>query len=244
MNKANTARSGGKRGGIALMSRIIPAAMAAVSLMLSLAAPAAAEPSPTDLLFKVRQLDLVGKGSHVTYKFERSSSNEQILGKNFTDELKLEFTKAGEKGARDIAMHVFTGNSARDVQNWPDLSTNPLFLWYLDRTVAQLATLSGAEKMYLKGRIRATFDEKGKVEAIKYSYDGKEVDAYKIMLMPLKGDPNSGKMEGYDASYLTFIVSDAVPGYFIDMASTFESPRRGTPIVKEHLTLVSAGETK
>ena len=226
------------------MSRIILAAITAASVMIQAAIPAAADPQPSDLLFKLRQLDLVSKGSEMKYKFERKTSNEKLLGKDFSDELRLQITKASDKGARDIAMHVFTGEAARDVQNWPDLSTNPLLLRYLDRSVMQLYTLSGAEKMYLKGRIRSTFDEHGKVEAIKADYDGKQVDAYRITITPFKGDPFASKMEGYDHSYLSFIVSDAVPGYFVDMAATFESPRRGTPKVEEHLMLVNAGETK
>jgi hypothetical protein len=208
------------------------------------AGAALAEPPPTELLFKLRQLDLVSKGSEITYSFERKSSNEAILGKNFSDKLRLEITRAKDKGVRDIAMHVFTGQEARDVQNWPDLSTNPLFLWYLDRSVAQLASLSGAERMYLKSRIRGTFDEKGKVETVKVPYGGKEVEAYRIVLKPLKGDPAADKMEGYDFSVMSFVVSDAVPGYFLEMASTFESPRRGTPVVQETLKLESAGEQK
>lgn len=226
------------------MHRLAFAVLSAAALVVATVIPADAEPSPTDLLFKVRQLDLVGKGSEIKYKFQRESSNEKILGRNFSDELTLEITKAGDRGARDIAMHVFTGEAARDVQSWPDLSTNPLFLWYLDRATVQLAMLSAADKNYLKGRIRSAFSDKGKVEAVKFTFNGQEVDAYKVVLMPLKGDPNAGKMEGYDASYLTFTVSDAVPGYFVDMTSTYESPRRGTPIVKEQLTLVSAGEKK
>lgn len=226
------------------MSRIILAAITAASVMIQVASPAFAEPQPSDLLFKLRQLDLVSKGSEVKYKFERKSSNEQLLGRDFTDELKLQITKSSDKGARDIAMYIFTGEAARDVQNWPDLSTNPILLWYLDRSVTQLSTLSGAEKMYLKGRIRSTFDEKGKVEAIKAEYGGQQVDAYRITITPFKGDPYASKMEGYDHSYLTFIVSDAVPGYFVDMAATFESPKRGTPKIEEHLVIVNAGEQK
>ena len=226
------------------MSRIILAAITAASVMIQVAAPAFAEPQPSDLLFKLRQLDLVSKGSQMTYKFERKTSNETLLGKDFTDELRLQITKTSDKGARDIALYVFTGDAARDVQNWPDLSTNPLLLWYLDRSVTQLSTLSGAEKMYLKGRIRSTFDEQGKVEAIKVEYDGKQVDAYRITITPFKGDPFASKMEGYDHSYLSFVVSDAVPGYFVNMAATYESPRRGTPMIEEHLVLVNAGEQK
>ena len=226
------------------MSRIILAAFVAASMMIQASAPALAEPPATDLLFKVRQMDLVTKGSEITYKFERKTSSENLFGKDMSDSLKLQITKAGDKGARDIAMHVFSGAAARDVQNWPDLSTNPLFLWYLDRSVVQLATLSGSEKMYLKSRIRQTFDQKGKVEAMKVSFGGKDVDAFKITISPFKGDPYAEKMEGYDHSHLSFIVSDAVPGYFFDMAATYESPLRGRPKVEERLALVSAGEMK
>lgn len=226
-----------------MFRNLLAACLAVLTLGLA-GRDAAAEPPATDLLFKLRQLDLVSKGSEIVYKFERKSSNETILGKNFSDELRLEITKAGDKGTRDIAMHVFSGEAARDTQNWPDLSTNPLFLWYLDRAVAQLASLSGADKQYLKGRIRATFDSNGQVEATKVEVGGQSVDAYKILLKPLKGDRNAAKMEGYDFSVLTFVVSDAVPGYFVDMGAIYESPRRGTPRIEERLVFVAAGEKK
>ena len=226
------------------MLRIFLTAATAAILAAAPAIPAFAEPAPTDLLFKVRQLDLVSKGHEIVYKFERKSSNEQLLGKSFADQLRIEITKSNDKGERDLALKIFTGEAARDVQNWPDLSTNPLLLWYLDRSVVQLANLAGADKMYLKGRMRSTFDDKGKVERIKAEFGGKQIDAYRITVIPFIGDPYAPKMEGYDHTSFSFVVSDAVPGYFLDMAATYQSPKVGTPKLEEHLMLVSMGGRK
>lgn len=219
---------------------------AAALLILSPAALSAAgeQPTPVKALFETRQLDLVGKGNEVTYTFERKVSDEKALGTAFKDDIKLGIMNVNDKGEREVQIKVFTGPMARTPSSFVDLTINPLFIWYLDRTVTNFRNLAGGHEMYLKQNIRKSFMEKAKIESAEIDYAGKKVPAWRVTVSPFDGDPAAQKMKGFDQSKLTMIVSDEVPGYFVDLGSVFESSLKGQPRLEEHLTYASVGEIK
>ena len=227
-----------------MWSRLRATMLGAMALIVPLATPAASEPVATDLLFKQKQMDMVGRGDAVTYRFERKVSDEKLLGPPFADDIRVGVKTVNEKGEREVTLDVFSGERAQEQQNYPDLTINPIFLWYLDRTVKHLAGLTGANSNYLKGRFRASFDDKGKVELIKLQFGGKPVTGYKVSLMPYVDDPHAPKMRGYNQSKFDIVVSDQVPGYFVEMNMAIQSPNAGTPKIEESLGLVGSGVKK
>jgi hypothetical protein len=206
--------------------------------------PAAGEPTAVNVLFESRHLDQVTKGSEVTYRFERKVSDEKLLGPGFADDIKLDVTKIGGNGEREVLFKVFTGEHARDPSSWPDLTINPIFIWYLDRAVAAYGQLSGGSHPYLKQKFREALRDKAQIEAINFGYNGKDVAAYRVTVTPYAGDPNSQSMQGFEGSRFTIVVSDDVPGYFVDMVSAFESKSAAAPRLEEHISLVGMGEAK
>jgi hypothetical protein len=211
--------------------------------LLHVAAQASEEKKAVPILFESRQLDLVDKGKEVTYHFEKTGSDERLVGKNFTDELRLGVADVDAKGARLVVFKVFTGDNARDPQNWPDLTINPLFIWYLDRAVSTFSSLAGGSQMYLKHKIREALSN-AKVEDVKVDYDGKQIDALKLHITPFAEDPSSQKMQGFHKSAFTIIVSNQVPGYFVDLQSEFVSTQAAGPELREHLKVVGIGDAK
>lgn len=210
---------------------------------LSTAAAAAADEKAQTLLFESRQLDLIDKGAEVSYHFEKTGSDERLVGKNYTDDIRLGVAKIGDNGQRDVVFKVFTGNNARDPQNWPDLTINPLFIWYLDRAVSTFNSLAGGSPMYLKHRIREALGN-ANAEQIKADYDGKSIDAYKITITPFAEDQSASKMQGFHKSAFTIVISNQVPGYFVDLQSNFVSTNAAGPELKEHIKVVGVGEAK
>ena len=226
------------------MLRLCVMLMAVLAFVLPAAREASSEPAPTDLLFKARQMDMVGRGAAVTYKFERKVSDEKLLGAQFADDVRVGVLKVNEKGEREVTLNVFTGERAQETQNYPDLTINPIFLWYLDRTIKNLTGVAGGDGNYFKGRFRASFDDKGKAELIKTDFGGKQVTAYKVTIVPFLNDPYAPRMRGYHKSNFEVVVSDEVPGYFLEMRMTIESPNKGSPRIEERLALVGLGEVK
>jgi len=212
-------------------------------VLLSATSAAAGEHKASPLLFETRQLDLVGKGAEVTYRFEKKGNNETMVGKDYTDDIRLSVAKVDDKGGRDVVFKVFTGNSARDPQNWPELSINPLFVWYLDRAVSTFNSLAGGSAMYFKHKIREALRE-AVAEDVKVEYDGKTVDGYKIAIAPFAADPSASKMQGFHKSELVIVVSNQVPGYFVDLQANFVSTQAAGPELKEQIKVVGMGDAK
>ncbi len=227
------------------MSRMKSAAVTALALLAMPGAGfATAEPNTVQVLFESRQLDQMGPGAQVTYKFERKVSNEKLLGPAYSDQIKVGVVKVNEKGEREVVFQAFTGEQARDPSNWPDLTINPIFIWYLERAVSTFGQLAGGTQQYLKHKFREALRDKAAIESIKFNYNGKEVNAYKITTTPYADDPNSLKMEGFQNSRFTIVVSDEVPGYFADLVSQFESKNAAAPSLEEHISLLGMGEAK
>lgn len=221
------------RATIALGLVMLPAAVA----------NAAGEEKAAPILFETRQLDLIGKDQEVTYRFEKRGSDERIVGKDYADDLRLGVAKVGGKGERDVVFKVFTGDQARDPQNWPELTVNPVFIWYLDRTVATLSSLAGGSPMYLKHKIREALG-KATAEAVKADYNGQSVDAYQVKISPFAEDANASKMQGFHNSSITIVVSNQVPGYFVNLQSNFVSTQATGPELKEEIKVVGLGGEK
>lgn len=221
------------------------AAAALCLALVPLAAYAAKEQRVVELLFETRHLDLIDKGSEVTYRFEKRGSDERLVGKDHDDELRLGVSSVNGNGERDVVFRVFTGSEARDPQNWPDLTINPLFVWYLDRSVTTFRYLAGGDARYLKVKFQAALREGAKLEEIKYDLNGKTIDAYKVTIRPFAKDwRNQNKMQGFENSRFTIVVSEQAPGYFVDLESDFVSTQSAAPSIKEKVTLVGMGETQ
>jgi hypothetical protein len=216
---------------------------ALVLAMLPVAAAAAGDQKALPILFESRQLDLIDKGAEVTYRFEKVGSDERLVGKNYADDIRLGVAKVDDRGGRDVVFKVFTGDNARDPQNWPELTINPLFIWYLDRAVATFNTLAGGNQMYLKHKMREALGS-AVAEEVKADYNGKTVDAYKVTVAPFADDPSASKMQGFHKSAFTIVVSNQVPGYFVDLQASFVSTQAAGPELKEHIKLVGMGVAK
>jgi hypothetical protein len=222
---------------------IVLRASALFALMLLPTAALATGEKAAPILFETRQLDLVDKGAEVTYRFEKKGSNEQLVGKDYADDIRLGVAKVDDKGGRDVVFKVFTGPNARDPQNWPELTINPLFIWYLDRAVSTFNSLAGGSHMYIKHKIREALSA-AEAEAVKVDFNGKSIDGYKITVAPFAEDPNASKMQGYHKSDFVIVVSNQVPGYFVDLRSHFVTTQAAGPELNEQIKVVGLGDAK
>jgi hypothetical protein len=219
--------------------------IAAAAILLSAAAgAAAAEPqTPVEALFNGNHLKLTKSGSELTYRFQRSVSHEKILGTAFSDDLKLDITGVKDGDKRDLEFRVFSGERAREPYADHDRDGNPLLLWYLDRAVNNYKGLAGGSLTYVKSRFMAALKD-ATAEPTKVDVGGKSVDGFRMTLLPYAKDPNVAKMMGYENSSFVIVYSDAVPGYFVEMASTFENTDKNAPRLEERVSFAGEGEKK
>ena len=229
-------------GALAAGTYLQPMAGAALAAD-AVAAPAAGK-SAVDVLFETKHLTNLTSGAETKYRFQRAVTDEKMLGAPYSDDITLAITKLNPDGTREVTMKVFTGERARDPEVVPDLTGNPVLVFFLDRAVNNFSSLAGGNRNYLKGKFREGLREKSKIAAVKIDYNGKPVDGWRITVAPFDNDPNALRMLGYEGAEFTFLVSEALPGHFGELASHYESGIKDAPKLDERVTLAGVGGAK
>ncbi len=219
---------------------LVPALALSLAVSYTVESARAENYEAADLIFQNRHLDLVQKGSTVAYKFEHKVSDEKLMGKPFTDDIKFSVTDVNAEGQRILDVTVFTGDRQRPIQNYDGLTINPVFIWFLDKCVENFRTVAGGKQPYLKGRMKEAFVKKPKLEDVKVEFGGKTIDAKKVTIEPFVNDPNKQKMQGYENSKFSFVMSKDIPGYFYELNADMFSTQAGTGKLSDRLVLVEA----
>ncbi|MDX2258206.1 MAG: hypothetical protein NW205_04745 [Hyphomicrobiaceae bacterium] len=193
--------------------------------------------SPTDILFEKDHLGKTAKGERLVYRLQRSVSEPKLLGPSFSDDITLSVRDVTPEGARNVDVVVFTGDRQRDTRAIDGLTGNPVLVFYLDRAVSNFAMLGGGNKAYLKNQFRIALRSTAKVEAVKATYDGKEIDAYRVTVVPYAYDKNKAKMQGYENARFELVVSEAVPGHLVEMNQDFTNTQPTAPRLEERIAL-------
>lgn len=217
------------------------------AVIASMLSPAAADPvkrTAVDLLFESKHLDLLGKGMEAVYRLDRTVSDAKLVGEPFSDDIRVAVKDVDASGKREVVVRLFTGERARDPHTETDLTGNPLLVVFLDRSVSNFAIVGGGNRNYLKQQFRDALRDKADVQPTKVEYGGKSVDGYRITVTPFVTDKNAQRMLGYEGSKFTFVISEAVPGYFVDLHAGFESTTKEAPKFEERIKLVGAGAMK
>jgi hypothetical protein len=226
-----------------MVGKCIRGAVLAVAVTVT-ALPALADAvkqSAVDLLFETKHLELVGKGAEVAYRIQRTVSDTKMLGEPFSDDIKVGVNAVDAAGKREVVIKMFSGDRARDPRVETDMTGNPILVFFLDRSVMNFALVGGGNRNYLKQQFRDALRDKADVQKVKIEYGGKSVDGYRIVVTPYANDKNATRMLGYEGARFSFVVSDAVPGYFVDLLSTFDNAAKEAPRFEERITLVGAG---
>jgi hypothetical protein len=199
-----------------------------------------AQPTAMNLIFEHKHLSNVDQGTALGYRFNRTVSNPELLGEPFSDEITIKVVGAKPTGEKDVDLQIYTGERAREMQKLPSVTINPMFIVYFDMSVSTLKQLTGAKYGYLKATFSDGFKDKAKIEPVKLDYKGKTIDGYRVTMAPYVGDPQASKMQGYDVSKFTLVVSNEVPGEIVQLSSVYESTLKTAPKLEEQITLDGA----
>jgi len=219
--------------------------LAAMIAGLAVQSVAATEPaSVNSMLFEAPHLKGVEKGTELVYRFQRSTSEPKLTGEPFSDDIKVAITDSNAEGLKDLAVYMFTGERAREVQTDTRRLGNPIIVAYLDRAITNFAMFGGGNRPYLKQQFIKALRATAKLTPVTIDYKGKSVEGHRITLTPYYGDKHAHRMEGYENSTFTIVMSEKVPGHFVELAQVLESTKQGAPRVEERIVLSGTGGIK
>ncbi|MCB1521140.1 MAG: hypothetical protein KDJ37_11285 [Hyphomicrobiaceae bacterium] len=213
--------------------------LAVLSLALTPIATLAAvtPPAATAILFDAKHLLNVGKGEALRYRFQRTVSNPKLLGEPFSDDISVDVLNTAPDETREVSVQVFSGERARREQHINGMTGNPVLVVFLDRAVNNFSQLAGGNRPYLKQKMKMALDSGAKIDPVVVSYKGASHDGYRIRVSPYVGDANALKMMGYDGASFEIVVSEKVPGHFVQFSSVYESPVKDNPRLEERIVL-------
>lgn len=203
-----------------------------------------AKPTPVDILFERKHLTNVEAGTDLLYRFQRTVTQPELMGQPFADDIKIEIKKVATSGTRDVVVRVFSGERARDAQPIEDLTGNPILVVFLDRAIASYMSIAGGKVAYLKDKFRTALRERATVTPVQVKFGDKTVEAYQVSITPYSGDLNASKMRGYENSKFSFVVSEAVPGQFVELVATYENTAKDAPRLEERTAMVGTEVVK
>ena len=101
-------------------------------------------------------------------------------------------------------------------------------------------SVAGGKSSYLKDKFRTALRERAQVEPVKVKLGDKVVEAQRISVQPYAGDLNASKMRGFENSKFSFVVSDAVPGHFVELVATYDNTDKDAPNLEVRTLMVGA----
>lgn len=223
-----------------LLSSVRRLSLALTAITMTAAAGAAAETPPTisAALFDKSHISELSAGDKLIYNFKRNGSEPKLIGPNFENVIELDVDEVTGDGKRTVTIQIFRGELQRDPRKITGLTGNPVLVFFLDRAVSGFSLLAGGNQAYHKNRFRVAMRTEGGLAPVKFEYNGKQVEGYRLAIRPFTGDrKNLDKMKGYENAQFDFLMSDDVPGYFAAFSSHYSSPKPGSPSLEETIVL-------
>ena len=183
---------------------------------------ASGQPKATELIFDQKHLSNVEPGKTIDYKFSRKASDPKVLGQEFSDDITLKVVADKGDAGKDLELQIYTGERARDLQKLEKFSINPVFAVFFAQSVNTFNQLAGGQVNYLQNVYSGGW-LKAKVEPIKVTYDGKQIDANRISMTPFAGDKYESKMQGWEGAKYQLVLSKDVPGQIVDMVAVYHN---------------------
>ncbi len=203
-------------------------------LALALAGTAAVAGEAQDRLFALGALKDVPTGNTLVYDFTREGAfPDDKLGKVTHGEARLSLVAGAEPEAR--AAVVLLRDDEKLVANFdpfPGDAGNPIFMVFMEETVATMAKLTGGSSFYIRNRMREALGAQDAVTPTDVSFGGETLPGQTLTFQPFLNDKNAAKMgAAFQALTITFVMSDEVPGEFVRMEAVAPGAEGAAPLL-------------
>ena len=215
---------------------------AALALLAALGlGEAAAEPAATDLLFETPYLSQVEAGTTLSYRFARLAADEAKLGPSYDDKIDLTLMPGAEGNQRTAVVNYFSGERHRAAGPFPDMTGNPVVMLFLEQDVLAMSKMLRSNPRYIRNRLRTVLNDEAAVEPARFSFDGREIEGWKISFRPFVEDMNRDKFGEFAKKRYEFVIADAVPGGIYEMRTvTQQAEEAKGSWLEERLTFAGA----
>ena len=181
----------------------------ALIVLVFLSGPAWAE-KPYDLIFKMGTLDGLPQTEKLMYDRDVVIDGNQDYADRNTGDVELFF--APDDMAR---LRFVQDDKHRNLGQFPATVGNPIIMYFVETVLRDVAQEAGGSPFYIRNRIKDSLVLDVPIEDTTATFEGAEIAAKQVTLMPFEDDKNRDKMGGYADLELVFTMSDDVPGWYV-----------------------------
>lgn len=213
---------------------------ASLALAVALQPALAADPSEFSqaekLVFTDSHLANVKGPASLRYRFVKSGPLEP----GYEDDVRLDLD-----AARGVKGSFLSGERSMKLPEIELADANPVILYFLEHDIREMERLTKGKAAYFRKRIRMAMVDQAVVRETRVVYNGSEVAASEVRLLPYANDPARSRYDRYADKRYVFVMSKAVPGGVYQVRTTLPGSAPGdAPAIEETMTLATSGAAR
>lgn len=217
--------------------RLFSAALLTVGALMALSqANATTDPNvlskANQALFTTDHLASIHQPSVLVYDFEKKGSLEP----GFTDTVEETITKVWPNGHKDLSFHFLTGTNHIEFHDFPEFTSNPVFMLFLERDVRELQRQTHGNALYFRTLIRQGLAGAATMAPTTFDFNGVKHKGTEIRVQPYINDPTNERYPEFAKKTYIFILSDEIPGGIYKVDAITPGPTDDQPITDESVT--------
>lgn len=184
-------------------------------------APSGAE----QLLFNTPHLQGQHAGSTLNYRYEEQEGERTVR----EDQVRIGLRPAADgTGCCKVQGRFLSGANALQLPDIDAATANPVLLFFLEYEVRRLAQLTGGTAAHFRRRIREALVQ-ASVSPAPVPWQGRTVVAKMVQIAPFEDDPFRNRFEAQADTRYRFLLSDEVPGGFLELSALLPARQAGQP---------------
>ncbi|PWE31214.1 hypothetical protein DDZ14_13560 [Maritimibacter sp. 55A14] len=161
-----------------------------------------------DLIFRTGTLDAFAPGDRLEYRSHVARDDAPDAAEDALLELAL-----AEEGTAARLRRMEDGQ-ARPVAEFDASVGNPMAMFFLERTVRDVAEATGGSPFYIRNRIKDSLLTPRSIEATQVTWNGAAHAGQTVTLMPFAQDKNRARLGEFADMEIAVTVSPDVPGWY------------------------------
>jgi hypothetical protein len=204
-----------------------PIAALLLPLLAAMAGPAAAadEPSAAEqLLFNAPHLQGQRAPAALNYRYDEQAGGRSVL----EDSVRMTLLPASGGACCKVQGRFLNGANALPLPDIDSATSNPVLLYFLEYEVRRLARTTGGTAAHFRRRIREALVQ-AQVSPAPVPWQGRTLVAKAVQIAPFEDDPFRNRFEDQAQTRYRFLLSDEVPGGFLELSATLPAAQPSEP---------------
>lgn len=119
-----------------------------------------------------------------------------------------------------VLLRFDKGDASRRIGAFPQSVGNPLFMYFIETVIRDMAGFSGGSPFYIRNRMKDALVSNTSLTEGSTQWDGRDIAVTRARMRPFADDPNRDRMDGFQDLTIGVTMSDAVTGWYLALEAT------------------------